>query len=316
MFAITTAGDAQDRESSILGQLIDRNESAGEVERPHDALTISRNHEARTIIFNYSAPTVDHREVKALKRANPASWITVDYLRQQAESPALSDAEVLQLHGCVWAASAESWLPAGAWDACADAGRLPVEGAEIVLGFDGSASNDSTALIGCTVEETPHVFVVGVWERPSTRHEWRVPRGEVDLAVREAMRRWRVVEFAADPPLWRMELEMWQLEHRDTTFVAYDTRQVSIMGDACSRLYSAVVERRVTHDGSDVMARHMANCKGKDTRYGMVVTKPKMSPHKIDAAVAAIAAHDRALVAADAEGAWYVPVDQLLGGRA
>lgn len=312
VFAITTAGDAQERESSILGQIIDRNESAGEVERPHDALTVSRNHEARTIVFNYSAPTSDRRDVGALKRANPASWITEEYLRQQAESPALSDAEVLQLHGCVWAASDSSWLPAGAWDACADGDRQVEDGTRVVLGFDGSASNDSTALIGCTVEETPHLFVVGVWERPSMRREWRVPRGEVDLAVREAMHRWDVVEFAADPPLWRSELEQWSVEHRDATFIAYDTRQLSTMGDACSRLYSAVVEGRVTHDGSDVLAAHMANCQAKETRWGAVVTKPKGSPHKIDAAVAAIAAHDRAVVCGETGSAFYVSYDELL----
>lgn len=304
---ISTAGDAQDRPSSILGQLIDRNEAVGELEKPHDALTISRNHEARTIIFNYCAPTFDRRDVKALKRANPASWITPAYLKQQSESPSLSDAQVLQLHGCVWSESASSWLPAEAWDARALSHRVVEDGERVVLGFDGSASNDSTALIGCTVDDdVPHLFVLGCWERPSTRHEWKVPRLDVDLAVRRACDRYRVLEFAADPPLWRSELELWEQEIPGVEFVSYDTRQLSIMGDACSRLYSAVVEGRVTHDGSEVLAKHVANCKGRDTRWGMVVTKPKNSPHKIDAAVAAIAAHDRALACAGGAGDYVI----------
>lgn len=319
VFAISTAGDAQDRASSILGQLLDANERDGDIEKPTDALTISRNHAARTIVFNYSAPTKDRRDVAALKKANPASWITTDYLRQQATSPALSDAEVLQLHGCVWAASSNSWLPAGAWSACADPERRVEPGENIVLGFDGSASNDSTALIGCTVpegDEAPHLFVVGVWERPSTREAWRVPRLDVDRAVRYACQQWQVLEFAADPPLWRTEIEEWAAVIRDTEFVSYDTRQLSIMGDACSKLYTAVVEGRVTHDGSDVLTRHIANCQGKDTRYGMVVTKPKGSPHKIDAAVAAIAAHDRAISTSAGENDFYLSYDEIMGANA
>ena len=38
--------------------------------------------------------------MKALKLANPASWISTDYLHRQAENPELTDAQVLQLHGC------------------------------------------------------------------------------------------------------------------------------------------------------------------------------------------------------------------------
>lgn len=306
VFAISTAGDAQDRESGILGQLIDGNERCNDVERPSDALTISRNHEARTLVFNYSAPTTSRSDVAAIMKANPASWITERYIGAQAVNPAVPDSEFMQLHGCVWAEAGDSWLPAETWDKCADPDRVVDSTVSVVLGFDGSATNDSTALIGCTIEDTPHLFVVGVWERPSTRHEWKVPRLEVERAVKNACATYDVVEFAADPPLWRTELETWELELRDITFVHYDTRQLATMGDACSRLYSAVVEQRVSHDGSPVLAQHIANCKGKNTRWGMVVTKPKGSPHKIDAAVAAIAAHDRAVSNAETSGPGYV----------
>jgi hypothetical protein len=63
---ITTAGDASTRETGILGRLIDRNEQAGEVERPHQGLTVSRNTDAATLVFNYCAPTSDPSDVKAM----------------------------------------------------------------------------------------------------------------------------------------------------------------------------------------------------------------------------------------------------------
>jgi hypothetical protein len=51
-FTITTAGDANERDTGILGRMIDRNESVGDVEK-HPGLTISRNKSARTLIYNY-----------------------------------------------------------------------------------------------------------------------------------------------------------------------------------------------------------------------------------------------------------------------
>jgi hypothetical protein len=73
-----------------------------------------------------------------MKLANPASWITAGYLRRQAENPELTDAQVLQLHGCVWAASDTTWIAPDAWAARADRDRVLEEGERLVLGFDGS----------------------------------------------------------------------------------------------------------------------------------------------------------------------------------
>src|SRR6266516_1461208 len=134
---ISTAGSAEERREGILGQLIDGNEDAGELEK-RPGLTISRNQDARVLVFNYCAPTSDPLDVDSLLLANPASWIDADYLRTQAESPELAPAEILQYHGNVWAAGAKAWLPEGAWEACADLERVVPEGAEIMVGFDGS----------------------------------------------------------------------------------------------------------------------------------------------------------------------------------
>ncbi len=45
-------------------------------------------------------------------------------------------------------------------------GLRPADGTTIVMGFDGSENRDSTALIGWTVEDVPHRFTIGLWERP------------------------------------------------------------------------------------------------------------------------------------------------------
>ena len=56
-----------------------------------------------------------------------------------------------------------------------------------------------------------------------------------------------------------------------------------------------MVTSAVTHDGNRRMAAHMANAVAKPTPMGDLVSKDKRgSPRKIDAAVAAIVALDRA----------------------
>ena len=101
VFTITTAGEAAQRHDSILGRILDAALDSEDVER-EPGLSVFRLWEARTLAWAYEAPTIDPHDVKAMKLANPASWITEAFLRRQASDPELTDAEVLQLHGCVW----------------------------------------------------------------------------------------------------------------------------------------------------------------------------------------------------------------------
>ncbi len=296
IFTITTAGEAKDREDGILGRVLDGALKRGEVEE-EPGLTIARHHAAKTLVFNYEAPTQDSHDIDALKLANPASWITEDFLRKQAEGDELTDAEVLQLHGGVWAAGVDTWLPAGLWRACQVDRAAPEAGAEVVLAFDGSYKRDSTALVGCTVEAKPHIWVVGVWERPEgARSSWRVPREEVKAVVDEAMSRWRVVELACDPPGWHAEIEEWAERYAGTQTLMFQTNQRVTMTAACSRFYSALLERALTHDGNDRLAVHLGNAVvkvGPNVKY--ITKEHPESLRKIDLAVAAVMAHDRAV---------------------
>ena len=61
-------------------------------------------------------------------------------------------------------------------------------------------------------------------------------------------------------------------------------------------LHSAVATGALTHDGDPRLARHFANAVVKETTDGRYVTKDgASSPRKIDLAVAAIVALDRAM---------------------
>ena len=115
-----------------------------------------------------------------------------------------------------WVTGVEAWLPWGAWDACRTE-RVVQPGERVVLAFDGSASGDSTALVGCTLDG--HLWVEGLWENPGDPR-WRVPRENVSTAIdwRSAKRCRRV---ACDPWGWQSELEAWAQRHGERRVLGY-----------------------------------------------------------------------------------------------
>ena len=232
-------------------------------------------------------------DVEAWKIGNPAAgdFLALDGI--EAARKTLREPVFRQLRLGQWVSGHDTWLPWGVWMDLVDEDR-EVTDERVVLAFDGSASGDSTALVGCTVGERPHLFVVGLWEGDGDPR-WRVPRADVDRVVDLAFDRFDVVELAADPWGWRSEIEAWADRHGERRVIEWNTAHASRMAPATDRLYQAVVTSALTHDGNRRMAAHMANAVAKPTPMGDLVSKDKRgSPRKIDAAVAAIVALDRA----------------------
>ena len=288
MVGITTAGVRTDRfgRDTIAYQLYQYGQrvAAGEVIDP-------------TFYFCWyepSDPTGDHKDPGTWGEANPGLGDIValaDFASALAITP---EAEFRTKRCNQWVASSETWLPTGAWDDCKDSERGPIaDGASVVLGFDGSFNNDSTALVVSTVEPKPHLDVAKVWERPiMAAHSWRVPVIEVEQAIRDAAERWNVLAIAADPHLWQPTLEA-LLD--DGLPVEHFTQSASRMVPATQRFYELVTAGGLTHSGNEAMARHIANAYTSYTRAGVQLTKErKGSNRKIDLAVAAVMAVDTA----------------------
>ena len=153
---------------------------------------------------------------KAWRQGNPALSCRNPFLAEdgiEAARKTIREPVFRQLRLGQWVTGVESWLPWGAWDQCKikrDVGK----GERVILAFDGSASGDSTALVGCTMDG--HIFSVGLWEDPGERN-WRVPREAVCNAVDIAMQKYDVVELACDPWGWRSEIESWANRYGEKT---------------------------------------------------------------------------------------------------
>lgn len=192
------------------------------------------------------------------------------------------------------------------WAELAVKREWPEPGEQIALGFDGSITEDSTALIGCTADGWS--WEIQVWNRPRLHDgrpdkSWRVPRLEVDEKVAWAFDRWRVGLMFCDPAKWWTEIEEWQVRYGEVV-QAFDTNSNARMCPAVDRWLTAIREGTHTHDPvSDSLNDHVlalqkvkarANADEADGRTRYTLTKGD-DHRKIDAGIADVLAHEAAM---------------------
>lgn len=273
LVSITTAGFDPD---SFCYQMFDR---------------ARRDEDPRLLFRWWSAPDgspVD--DGRGWAAANPASWITDEFLAGQLASAGLSENAFRRLHLNQWTESVEAWFPFGVWEQRGCDRRLGV-GDDVALALDGSFSGDSTALVACTPDG--FVSVVGCWEKPpGDKGDWRVSHTEVEAKILEACRAYRVFEVTADPHLWQRSLEVLAAEGLPVTEFPQSAQRMS---PATAAFHDAVLAGELTHDGDPRLARHVGHAVLKaDVRGSRIVKESATSSRKIDLAVAAIMAFERA----------------------
>jgi phage terminase large subunit-like protein len=188
-------------------------------------------------------------------------------------------------------AGGEKWITDEAWEACADRDRVIEDGSEVVLGFDGSYSNDSTALVVVPMDGKPHIDVVGVWEKkPTDTPEWRAPRLDIMETMRQACKRWKVKEIACDPHIWVAELE--QLVEEGLPVVVFEQKGSRLI-PATQRFREMALAGELSHSGNPDLARHIGNAMPKTDARGTQLTKDPKRRAKIDLAVASLMAVHR-----------------------
>jgi hypothetical protein len=192
-------------------------------------------------------------------------------------------------------ASSDAWMDPKVWAERADLSKPGQPGDVITIGFDGSLRDDSTALVACRVEDG-HLWLLGIWECPpevDAAAEWEVPVSEVDAAVAEAFKTYQVERMYCDPAYWQDIVGRWASEFGERTVIEWWTNRERAMCAANERFHTATVTGQLTHDGDEILARHVGNAKKKETRSGVAIRKDRpQSPRKIDAAVCAVLAYE------------------------
>jgi phage terminase large subunit-like protein len=289
LVAITTAGVKADStgQDSIAYSLYNygKRVSTGEIDDP-----------AFFMAWWEAAPEADHRNVETWESANPGFDDIVSKADFESAVKRTPEAEFRTKRLNQWVSSQMSWLPSGVWESLGNEKPLDPD-AEYILGFDGSFSGDTTVIVGCSIptEDTPaHIFLVKAWEKPVEADDsWRVDIQDAEFEIAKFCGQYKVREVACDPFRWQRSMEV--LQDQGIPIVEYPSTSARRMVASCARFYDAVTEGRLSHDANPLIARHFTNAVIKIDNLGpRIVKENRNSNRRIDAAVAAVIAYDRA----------------------
>jgi len=177
----------------------------------------------------------------------------------------------------------------------------PDPGEKIVLGFDGSQTRDTTAIVGTHIA-TGTQFLYAIWANPGTSSQWHVPVEEVDEAVAFAFKRWDVWRMYCDPYYWQVHVADWEAkylhnrgpERGKPRVFSWETNKGRQMALSLKAYIAAMREGVWKYDGNPIFRSHLANARkypihilDEDEIPLFLVRKERPdSPLKIDAAMA------------------------------
>jgi phage terminase large subunit-like protein len=231
-----------------------------------------------------------------------AKHIDLDAIEAEAAELLEKDpAQAERFFGNRLVSGAGSWMDPAKWDGReAKPGRTVTDSERIVLGFDGSDTDDWTGFRAETLDGYQFTPTFGPDDLPTVwnpaDYGGQVPRLEVDAALEYLMARFDVARLYADPPGWESEVDGWSEKHGEKVVIRWYTRRIVQMHDAAERLITDVTkaDSTFTHDGCETTSQHVANTR-KSIRPGKRYVLGKASQtQKIDLTVCSILAHEAA----------------------
>lgn len=283
-------------------------------ERTYEAWQAQASGQARgtTILYDSreAPPRVDLADEDALAEAlrvtyGDSTWVDLERIRGEVYDPGNPVSVSRRFYLNQLAVAEDAWVEPRLWDALADpaAARL-VEGDLVTLGFDGSKSDDHTALIATRICDGVWV-TLGVWD-PAV-YGGEAPRDLIDEAVQAARERFDVVGFYADLAGWESYVDKWASDFGETRRrsdrsslcvqaavrhpIAWDmrTRQKEFTTLGIERLHDEIVEGVFAHDGHPMVRTHVHNARRRPNAWGVTVGKEhRESVRKIDAVPAGV----------------------------
>lgn len=230
-------------------------------------------------------------------------WIDLDGIEAEALEILKDDpANAMRFFGNMIVVGQGAWMPDGLWDATADAARVVPPGTPVAGGFDGSDSDDWTALRLETQDGFRFTPTYGPDNRPCYWNpaEWggSIPRGEVHAAMDEVFRKYRVKRLNCDTKEWQSEIGEWAVKWGDTVVFEWPCYRIIPTHNALVRsltdLKTAQKQGRKVHDGCVMAADHVANArKAAKPQDRYLLAKPD-AHRKIDIAMADTLAHEAA----------------------
>lgn len=251
-----------------------------------------------------------------------AVWIDIDRILAEIYDPNTAPEESRRFYLNQIVASADSWVAPHELEANrkddlgplvfgkADQHRGYRLGDTVTLGFDGSLTDDSTALVATRVEDGA-AFLLAIWEKPEgpMGRNWEVPKDAVRGVVENVFATLDVVAFFSDVAYWETDIDSWRDEYAERLVVKATTKHAigwDMRGHlmettrSAEALNRAIVEKEMPWTAhvllndsgvraDEVLKRHILNGRRRLNRWGVSFGKEsRESPKKVDALAALI----------------------------
>jgi hypothetical protein len=227
-----------------------------------------------------------------------AHWLDIERLVNEILDPRNPASQSRRFYYNQIVATEDAWVTPQEWDVLADRQVRVDKGELVALGFDGSLTDDHSALMGCRISDG-YLFTLGVWDPAKTGGE--APRAAIDRAVRAAFEHYDVVAFFSDLHPWESYVDRWMLElggklcafassrHK----VAWDmrARQKEFTLEGAERTHNEITEQALKHDGDARVRQHVHNARRRPNAWGVSFGKEhRESSRKVDSLAALILA--------------------------
>lgn len=222
-----------------------------------------------------------------------APWVNIDRVVNEVFDPSTHPADARRFYLNEVTNADDALVTPAEWDVC-ETDDVLEPGEEIVLGFDGSKSDDSSVLVAMRVYDR-FATVLGAQEKPDgpAGRDWEVDREYFDGLIASVMAQYRVKGFYSDVAHFESYVDKWSTEYASTlevkattkSAVGWDMRgRLSQQTAATERLVAAIQDQSLRHDGGLLLRRHVLNARRRPNRWGISFGKErKDSPKKVDA---------------------------------
>lgn len=246
-----------------------------------------------------------------------AHWVDLDRILAEVYDPDTPPEEARRFYLNQIVAAADSWIAPAEWERNRNDEIPPLRlgdpatrssGDTVTLGFDGSLTDDSTALVAVRLDDGAP-FLLAIWEKPEgpAGNGWAVPKEQVREAVDHAFATLDVVAFFADVAYWETDVDAWRDEYGERLLVKATTRHAigwDMRGHQMETTRAVEATHRAILDGSlpwrahkliagpgagalnaeEILTRHVLNGRRRPNRWGVSFGKEsRESPKKVDA---------------------------------
>jgi phage terminase large subunit-like protein len=253
LIVISTAGQGAD---SPLGRLRARALAQPKVTR-RGVVTEAQGPDLRFLEWSLSEDD-DVDDPRAVKRCNPASWISVDQLRAARES--LPDLAHRRFVANMWTEREGFWLPEGAYQKVVGKPKF-TDGEDLWVGCDVGGQRARSAV--AWLNESLNVGV-GIFEGD---------HGVIDCLdlIRELAGKHNVRTVAYDP--WRFGQGAQELQEAGIQVEAVPQTDARMI-PASAALHAAIVDGELVLPDDEELAQHAANTIARHSRRGWRIDKP------------------------------------------